>query len=688
MIKAEIKAADVAKIQTALVTVTNPHPGGGASSAFYFSVRNPLPTVALAPHDSVPAGGVVAYGDFNDDGILDVAVGGGTYNQGTISVFLGNGDGTFRKPITTNLNYYPWGLLAADFNGDGKLDLVAGEEEGDGCGGLVLTFYMGKGDGHFTTGPDPDSVWGAPTSVADLNGDGKLDLLTTAYDYFCDTEYLTIFLGKGNGTFTQGQSLDDLYGMSTPAIGDFNGDGILDLATTFQYREDNSVAIYLGNGDGTFQNPVDYPTQNSGSSAAAFDVNGDGNLDVVTNGISVLLGKGDGTFNVSDQASISGNGLALGDMNGDGNVDIASTSSGDTIVALGNGDGTFQDPIIMASGGYVLGLGDFNLDGKLDVISSTPTIYLSTTAGISPTALAFGNQNVGVASQPQTTTLTNIGTTKLAITSIRIGGADTQDFSQTNNCGKSVPAQGSCQIQVTFDPTVTGERLAEVAIHYRDSGSPQTVPLAGKGITTTVSLTPSSMTFATQLINTSSSPQLATLKNTGTYQVDISNISATAPFSQTNNCPSTLYSGGSCDIEVRFTPQSGGPANGTLSVTDDATGSPQTVPLSGTGTVVKLSPIGINFGDQKVGTRSSPVPVTLTNEGTTTLSISQITITGNNAGDFSQKNNCGSSVPAGGYCTIKVTFAPQAQGQRSAAVTISDNGGGSPQSVQLAGNGT
>ncbi len=689
LIKADIKASDVSEIGTARVTVSNPRPGGGASSAFYFPIRYPLSKVALAPHNSIPTSGRVAYGDFNNDGILDVAVGGLTDNQGTISVFLGNGDGTFQKPVVTNLRYYPGVILAADFNGDGKLDLVAGQESGDGCGGYLLTFYFGKGDGHFKTGPDPDSVGGTPTSVADFNGDGKLDLLTTGYSYDCGGEYADIWLGKGDGTFTDVQTLDDLYGMTTPAIGDFNGDGTLDLATTFEYsREGNSVAIYLGNGDGTFQNPVDYPTQNSGSAAVAFDVNGDGNLDVVTNGISVLLGKGDGTFTVTDSTSISGNGLALGDMNGDGKVDVASSSAGNIVAVLGNGDGTFQNPIVGASGSDVLGLGDFNLDGRLDVLSSTPLLHLGTTAGVSPTSVAFGNQNVGVGSQPQAITLSNIGTKKLAITSIRIGGVDPQDFSQTDNCGKSIPAQGSCQIQVVFDPTVVGPRLAEVAIHYRDSGSPQTVPLSGKGITTTVSLTPSSMTFATQLINTASSPQVATLTNTGTYQVNISTISAPAPFSQTNNCPFTLYSGQSCDTKVVFTPQNAGTANGTLSVTDDATGSPQTVALSGTGTVVKLSPIGINFGDQKVGTRSAPVPVTLTNQGNTSLSISQITITGNNAGDFSQKNNCGSRLPAGGHCTIKVTFAPQAQGQRLAAVSISDNGGGSPQTVQLLGNGT
>ena len=96
----------------------------------------------------------------------------------------------------------------------------------------------------------------------------------------------------------------------------------------------------------------------------------------------------------------------------------------------------------------------------------------------------------------------------------------------------------------------------------------------------------------------------------------------------------------------------------------------------------------MNFGNQKVGTKSAPIGIELTNVGTTSLSISGIAITGTDPGDFSQTNNCGTSVPAGGHCTIKVQFVPQAKGPRSAALAVSDDGGGSPQTVPLAGTGT
>ena len=185
-----------------------------------------------------------------------------------------------------------------------------------------------------------------------------------------------------------------------------------------------------------------------------------------------------------------------------------------------------------------------------------------------------------------------------------------------------------------------------------------------------------------------SSPQVATLANTGTRAVTISSISINGPFTQTNDCPASLAASTNCDIFVRFAPQKKGEAEGTLSVSDDATGSPQEVSLSGVGTVVTFLPQGVNFGDQKVGTSSPPVAVKLFNKGRTTLSITQITIAGTNSGDFSEKNNCGQSVPTHGHCTITVTFTPTATGPRAAAVSVSDDGGGSPQLVPLAGTGT
>lgn len=224
---------------------------------------------------------------------------------------------------------------------------------------------------------------------------------------------------------------------------------------------------------------------------------------------------------------------------------------------------------------------------------------------------------------------------------------------------------------------------------YQGSGTLK-MPLTGTGIKVvkTVTLTPSKLTYPTQLVGTTSPQQTATLTNTGNEPVNISKIDASSPFSQTNNCPSTLPVGDSCQIQVVFSPKDPGKVKGALSVTDDAKGSPQQVALSGIGTIVKLSPTSVNFGNQKVGTSSVPIPITLKNVGSVTLTISQITIKGTNTDDFSQTNDCGNSVPAHGQCKITVTFTPSAKGQRSAKVSVSDDGGDSPQAVPLAGTGT
>jgi hypothetical protein len=673
---AEIKASDVSTVGTASVTVTNSPPGGGTSNVVLFPIRYPGPSVGLFQVASFPTGPVNAVGDFNNDGHADVAI--GLTNQsggGTINVYPGKGDGTFGSPIVSDTVVGVSRMLVADFNGDGKLDLAVLFQG-------TTTIFLGRGDGTFFQ----QQVFRSPSSAmatGDFNRDGNLDLVVTG------NRSVSVYLGKGDGTFTLSQTLND--GSGGPAVGDFNGDGYLDLAVAVG----GNVDIYLGNGDGTFQSGGGYSQLYPGTALAAVDVNEDGKLDLVSSGFSVLLGNGDGTFtsaggfNLSDQYSSCG--VIIGDFNGDQKVDVLvgnTEGSGTFQLLLGNYNGTFQSPLVFPVGPYTyVGAGDFNGDGALDIVADY--LYLQIPVSLSPASVNFGNQTVGTRSQPQAVTLTNNGGSALSITAIKITGNNSNDFAQTNNCGTSVPPGASCKIKVTFKPEQQGQASASLEVDYKGLGSPQTVALSGTGTPGgTVSLTPSALAFGTQVIETMSAPQSATLANTGSVAVNISNISVSGPFSQTNDCPSSLPTGANCQIKVRFEPHTKGPASGKLSVTDDAIGSPQKVALSGTGTVVQLSPSGINFGDQKVGTKSPVVPVTLTNVGTTTLAISKIAITGVDANDFLQTNNCGKSVLAGSSCTIKVRFKPTAKGQRSASLAISDNGGGSPQKVALTGNGT
>jgi hypothetical protein len=673
---ADIKASDVSPAGTASVNVINSPPGGGPSNVVLFPIRDPGPSVGLFQVVSFPTGPVNAVGDFNNDGHADVAI--GLTNQsggGTINVYPGKGDGTFGSPIVSDTVVGVSRMLVADFNGDGKLDLAVLFRG-------TTTIFLGRGDGTFFQ----QQVFRSPSSAmaaGDFNRDGNLDLVVT------DERSVSVYLGKGDGTFTLSQTLNDSSG--GPAVGDFNGDGYLDLAVT----GGGNVNIYLGNGDGTFQSGGGYSQLYPGTALAAVDVNEDGKLDLVSSGFSVLLGNGDGTFttaggfNLADQYSSCG--VIIGDFNGDQKVDVLvgnTESSGTFQLLLGNNNGTFQSPLVFPVGPYTyVSVGDFNSDGGLDVVADY--LYLQIPVSLSPTSVAFGNQTVGTRSKPQAVTLTNNGGSALSITAIKITGNNSNDFAQTNNCGTSLPAGASCKIKVTFKPKQQGQASASLTVAYRGLGSPQSVALSGTGTPAgTVSLKPPSLTFATQTIGTTSPPQTATLTNTGSVPVNISNIKASLPFSENNNCPSSLPVGDNCQIKVEFSPIAKGPALGTLSVADDAKGNPQTVSLSGTGTVVQLSPSGINFGDQKVGTKSAAVPVRLTNVGTTKLDISQIAITGADAGDFAEANNCGTSVPPGGSCTIKVTFKPTAKGQRSASLAVSDDGGGSPQMVALSGTGT
>jgi hypothetical protein len=231
---------------------------------------------------------------------------------------------------------------------------------------------------------------------------------------------------------------------------------------------------------------------------------------------------------------------------------------------------------------------------------------------------------------------------------------------------------------------------ANLAVTDSAPNSPQNVALTGTGSSAALTLTPGSMTFATQLVGTASPSQPATLTNVGSAAVSITNIAAGAPYTQTNNCPSSLASQAKCTINVAFQPTAAGTQTGTLTVTNNAT-NPLTVALTGVGTVMSFSPISVNFGDQPQGTSSPPHVVTIKNNGTTAVKITKISITGAHVTSFSETNTCPmspSTLAAGASCTASVVFTPTLKGVLGADLTVLDNGGGSPQNVSLSGTGT
>jgi hypothetical protein len=199
----------------------------------------------------------------------------------------------------------------------------------------------------------------------------------------------------------------------------------------------------------------------------------------------------------------------------------------------------------------------------------------------------------------------------------------------------------------------------------------------------------SPLRFPAQLINTTSSSEAVELRNTGGVALSIASIKALGPFATTNTCGGAIEAGASCTISATFTPSRSGQQSGGITILDAASSKPQFIELTGLGTVVKVSPSGLTFGSQKVGTRSTVQVVTVVNEGNTALQYSAPTIVGRDPKDFSETNNCtGHSIPPGGSCEVSVTFAPTKTGARSGELYINPQGTAAPQPVGLSGTGT
>ena len=577
-LQATILASDIATAGAAMVTVLNPGPGGGTSNVAYFTITSPTASLALSgtvrATGSLPQSVIVA--DFNSDGKLDLA----SANSGsdTVSVFLGNGDGTFQTRRDLAAGTKPRSVVAGDFNGDGKLDLAVSNG-----GANTISILLGNGDGTF--GTHTDFATGTQPTVlvaGDFNGDGKLDVAVANFK----SNNVSVLLGNGDGTFQAHVDYGAGLGAGSLVAGDFNGDGKPDLACA-NFKA-NTVSILLGNGDGTFGSHVDYATGLGPSAVTTADFNGDGKLDLaVTNvnaaSVSILAGKGDGTFQAhADYATGAGPfDVAAADLNGDSRLDLAvPNSTANTLsTLLGNGNGTFQRAVAV---------GDFNGDGRLDVAvantaDSTLSILLQIPAAtLSATSLAFGKQNLGTTSQPRTVIFSNSGSAPMTITGIAITGTNPGDFAQTNTCGAGLIAGASCSASVTFAPKAVGTRSATLSIADNAPGSPQTVALSGTGVAVPiVSLSPIVLTFPTQVVRTTSKVKTVKVTNTGASILNISGISTTGDFAQTNSCGKALAAGGSCTINVTFKPTGKGKRAGSVLVTDNAAGSPQQVTLAG-----------------------------------------------------------------------------------------------------------
>ena len=629
--------------------------------------------------------------DLNHDGKSDVAVIEPSDPTGLIAVVLGKGDGSFGAPLSSSIKSVSAGpVVSGDFNNDGKADIVA--FTGGGTGPRLLSAFLGNGDGTFQASMDVPTPFNAGTeslASGDFNGDRKLDLAITTSDVY-GNESIQILLGQGNGTFQTGAvyALPNFLVFTPIVVGDFNHDGKLDLAG----GNGEFVDVLLGNGDGTFRSPVSYDCAHLYvTDLKEGDFNGDGNLDLIVttyDGVSVLLGDGDGTFQPHLDSNFVGlASIFIGDFNGDGKLDIANAGS----VVIGNGDGTFQIPRFLVLTSSAATAADFNADGITDLVlvtedfSATPAMSVLLSApfpAFFPSRLNFGTQAVGTSSAAREVTVTNIGNAPLSISGITANG----DFSQSNTCDATVAIGANCTVSVTYTPTAAGTRTGTLTFMDNVVTSPQTIVLTGGGLAPGVSLSSVSLDFGYHSVGTPSLSQTLTLANTGASSLAISSIVASSEFAQTNTCGTSLAVGGNCTIRVTFNPTATGPAAGTVTITDNAPGSPHVVNLTGTGapTPTFTFPASLSFGNQPAGTSSAPQTVTLANASNQPLLVRRLLPTRR----FAQANNCGGSIAPGTSCSIRVTFTPTAKLPSRGFLIILDTGRPRFGIVRLTGNGT
>jgi hypothetical protein len=303
----------------------------------------------------------------------------------------------------------------------------------------------------------------------------------------------------------------------------------------------------------------------------------------------------------------------------------------------------------------------------------------SASVSLNPDSLDFAASDIGSTGSPQTVLLRNMGSAALAISSITAAG----DFAESDNCGVSVQAAGNCSVSVTFSPTAAGLRNGTIQISDSAQGSPHVIALSGFANGATATFSPTSVTFPTTPVGSSSAAQSVSLSNLGNATLNVSNIQVSGDFSQVNTC-GAVVAGSSCTIMVSFLPTAAGNRTGTLVVNDNAAGSFQAIPLSGTGTqaIAILSPAAVTFGPTALGTSSIVQSVTLANSGNAVLHVAAVQTTG----DFSQTNTCG-TVPAGASCVINIMFTPTAAGNRSGTLVVADDAFSNPQ-IPLAGSGS
>jgi hypothetical protein len=316
---------------------------------------------------------------------------------------------------------------------------------------------------------------------------------------------------------------------------------------------------------------------------------------------------------------------------------------------------------MLSAGTYGRGIWQLPLAGSLSPVSTT------TTASIAPATVTFSDQPTQTISAAKTIVLTNTGTIPLQVAQVSVSG----DFSQQNNCPASVPVQGSCSLQLTFDPSALGPRTGALTVYANVPSGQLTASLSGNGIKgANIVLLPSSVDFGSIGTEGTAATQFVTISNIGGTTVSLGATAITGPFSLTaDTCGATLAPTYGCTVGIAFSPVASGSFSGTFSITDDA--GTQTALLTGSGSspaTDSVTPMSLTFPAQLLGTSSAPQQVTLSNDGDSALKL----ISAQTTGDFSVTSYCGASLAGHSSCAFSVVFHPQVAGAGSGTLVVSD----------------
>jgi len=643
---------------------------------------------------------------------------------GNISTFAGDPGGTVScaysgdgGPATSAQLYYPFGVFVDShdnlFIADTYNHVIREVQSGtiSTVAGSNVLGYSGDG------GPATSAKLYYPYGVA-ADSAGNIIIADTYNQRVrvvnAQTKIINTLAGNGTATFSGDgpATQNSIYYPQTVAvdandnvfIADTSNQRIrwVDAGGTMTTIAGNGTAGFSGDGASALSAMLYQPTGIFEDASGNLLVSDSYNFRIRKINAAASIGRSTGSLMFSTTAVGVTVGPSVVTLSGIGPASISNITTSGDFSEVDDCGGALPNGTTCAVDVYFTPTGSGTRTGTLTITSNglfspTQTVALQGSGAaisISPSPLAFGNQ-ISHTSVTKPVTVKNNGATAIAFGAVTL--TNTTDYAiASNTCTGSLAGHATCTIGITFTPQSIGAKKGVLIVNDSDPTTPQLVGLTGTG-TGFVTLTPTSLTFATTVLNTTTVAQKITVKNTGTTTVTLaaSNaVVASGNFAIAVTGTTCLNSlalahNATCFVNVTFTPTTIGPLTGTVTITDSDPSSPQTAALSGTGTEVKLSAPSINFGTVTRGVTVNKT-LTLTNVGTTALTINSVTFSGTNAADYATSTGnppCGGTVAAGANCVMTLQFTPTIVGAEKATFSISDNGGGSPHNVALTGTG-